>query len=229
MDGQAFWLTIRLSALVAAILVVLGLPVAFWITYSRWRWKFLAEAVFALPIVLPPTVLGFYILVALGPHSPLGRGWQAITGHTLAFTFEGLVIGSILYSFPFAVQPFAASFSAVDPRLVAASQTLGASRIRTFFRIILPLSLSGLVTGIALSFAHTMGEFGVVLMVGGNIPGVTRTVSIDIYDKVQAVNYSGANATALVLLAISFVTLAIVYGLNRRVWIWKGVHNHEGH
>ena len=223
MDGQAFWLTIRLSALVAAILVVVGLPVAFWITYSRWRWKFLAEAVFALPIVLPPTVLGFYVLVALGPHSPLGRGWQALTGHTLAFTFEGLVIGSILYSFPFAVQPFAASFAAVDPRLLAASQTLGASRIRTFFRIILPLSLPGLVTGVALSFAHTMGEFGVVLMVGGNIPGVTRTVSIDIYDKVQAVNYSGANATALVLLAISFVTLAIVYGLNRRVWIWKGV------
>jgi molybdate transport system permease protein len=223
MDWQAFWLTIRLSALVAAILVVIGLPVAFWITYSRWRWKFLAEAVFALPIVLPPTVLGFYVLVALGPHSPLGRAWQGLTGHTLVFTFEGLVIGSILYSFPFAVQPFAASFSAVDPRLVAASQTLGASRIRTFFRIILPLSTSGLVTGIALSFAHTMGEFGVVLMVGGNIPGVTRTVSIDIYDKVQAVNYGGANATALLLLAISFVTLTIVYGLNRRVWIWKGV------
>ena len=221
MDGQAFWLTIRLSALVAAILVVLGLPLAYWITYSRWRWKFIAEAVFALPIVLPPTVLGFYVLVALGPHSPLGRGWQALTGHTLAFTFEGLVIGSVVYSLPFAVQPFAASFSAVDPRLLAASQTLGASRVRTFFRVILPLSLSGLVTGVALSFAHTMGEFGVVLMVGGNIPGVTRTVSIDIYDKVQAVNYSGANATALVLLAISFVTLSVVYALNRRVWIWK--------
>ncbi|MGC2181986.1 MAG: molybdate ABC transporter permease subunit [Terriglobales bacterium] len=221
MDGQAFWLTIRLSALVAAILVVLGLPLAYWISYSRWRWKFIAEAVFALPIVLPPTVLGFYVLVALGPHSPLGRGWQALTGHTLAFTFEGLVIGSVVYSLPFAVQPFAASFSAVDPRLLAASQTLGASRVRTFFRVILPLSLSGLVTGVALSFAHTMGEFGVVLMVGGNIPGVTRTVSIDIYDKVQAVNYSGANATALVLLAISFVTLSVVYALNRRVWIWK--------
>ena len=219
MDWQAFWLTIRLSALVAAILVVLGLPVACWITYSRWRWKFLAEAVFALPIVLPPTVLGFYVLVALGPHSPLGRGWEALTGHTLAFTFEGLVIGSILYSFPFAVQPFAASFAAVDRRLLAASQTLGASRLRTFFRVILPLSLSGVVTGVALSFAHTMGEFGVVLMVGGNIPGVTRTVSIDIYDKVQAVDYAGANATALVLLAISFVTLSIVYGLNRRVWL----------
>ncbi len=221
MDWQAFWLTFRLSVVVAAILVVVGLPVACWITYSRWRWKFLAEAVFGLPIVLPPTVLGFYVLVALGPHSPLGRGWQALTGHTLAFTFEGLVIGSILYSFPFAVQPFAASFAAVDSRLVAASQTLGASRLRTFFRVILPLSVSGLVTGVALSFAHTMGEFGVVLMVGGNIPGVTRTVSIDIYDKVQAVNYSGANATALVLLLISFVTLSVVYGLNRRVWMWK--------
>ncbi len=223
MDWQAFWLTIRLSALVAAILVVVGLPVACWITWSRWRWKFLAEAVFALPIVLPPTVLGFYVLVALGSHSPLGRVWRALTGHTLAFTFEGLVIGSILYSFPFAVQPFAASFAAVDSRLLAASQTLGASRLRTFFRVVLPLSVSGVVTGAALSFAHTMGEFGVVLMVGGNIPGVTRTVSIDIYDKVQAVNYAGANATALVLLAISFVTLAVVYGLNRRVWIWKGV------
>jgi molybdate transport system permease protein len=221
MDWQAFSLTLRLAALVAAILLVVGVPVACWITWSRWRWKFLAEAVFALPIVLPPTVLGFYVLVALGPHSPLGRGWEALTGHTLAFTFEGLMIGSILYSFPFAVQPFAASFAAVDSRLVAASQTLGASRLRTFFRVILPLSISGLVTGVALSFAHTMGEFGVVLMVGGNIPGVTRTVSIDIYDKVQAVNYSGANATALVLLVISFVTLAVVYGLNRRVWMWK--------
>src|ERR1700687_1550407 len=224
MDWQAFWLTIRLSALVAAILVVVGLPVAYWITYSRWRWKFLAEAVFALPIVLPPTVLGFYVLVAAGPHSPtrpLGRAREALTGPTLAVTFEGLLIGSILYSFPFAVQPFAASFAAVDRRLVGALQTLGASRLRTFFRIILPLSISGVVTGVALSFAHTMGEFGVVLMVGGNIPGVTRTVSIDIYDKVQAVNYSGANATALVLVAISFVTLSVVYGLNRRVWMWK--------
>ena len=221
MDLQAFWLTIRLSALVAGILLVVGIPVAIWITYSRWRWKFLAEAVFALPIVLPPTVLGFYVLVALGPRSPLGRGWEALTGHTMAFTFEGLVIGSILYSFPFAVQPFAASFAAVDSRLVAAFQTLGASRVRTFFRVLLPLSVSGVVTGVALSFAHTMGEFGVVLMVGGNIPGVTRTVSIDIYDKVQAVNYAGANATALVLLVISFLTLAVVYGLNRRVWMWK--------
>jgi len=221
MDWQAFWLTTRLATLVASVLAVVGLPVAYWITYSRWRWKFIAEAVFALPIVLPPTVLGFYVLVALGPRSPLGRGWETLTGHTLAFTFEGLVIGSILYSFPFAVQPFAASFSAVDSRLIAASQTLGASKLRTFFRVILPLSIPGLVTGVALSFAHTMGEFGVVLMVGGNIPGVTRTVSIDIYDKVQAFNYVGANATALVLLIISFAVLSIVYALNRRVWVWR--------
>ncbi len=221
MDWQAFWLTIRLAVLVAAILVVLGLPIAYWITYSRWRWKFLAEAVVALPIVLPPTVLGFYVLLALGPRSPLGRGWEALTGHTLAFTFEGLVIGSIIYSLPFAVQPFAASFAAVDRRLIAASATLGASKPRTFFRVILPLSVSGLVTGVALSFAHTMGEFGVVLMVGGNIPGVTRTVSIDIYDKVQAFSYAEANATALLLLAISFVVLSVVYALNRRVWaVW---------
>ncbi len=221
MDWQAFSLTLRLSALVAIVLTLVGLPVAYWITYSRWRWKFLAEAIFAMPIVMPPTVLGFYVLVALGPRGPLGRFWESLTGHTLAFTFEGLLIGSILYSFPFAVQPFAASFAAVDQRLLAASQTLGASRMKTFFRVILPLSIPGLVTGAALSFAHTMGEFGVVLMVGGNIPGVTRTVSIDIYDKVQALDYSGANSTALVLLVISFAVLSLVYALNRRVWLWK--------
>jgi molybdate transport system permease protein len=224
MNWQAFWLTIRLAMLVAALLAGLGLPVAYWIAYSRRRWKFLAEALVALPIVLPPTVLGFYVLVALGSRSPLGRWWQAWTGHTLAFTFAGLVIGSIVYSLPFAVQPFAASFAAVDARLIAASSTLGASKPRTFFRVILPLSVPGLVTGIALSFAHTMGEFGVVLMVGGNIPGVTRTVSIDIYDQTQALNYSAANQTALLLLAISFVVLAAVYALNRKVWAgwtWK--------
>jgi len=224
MDWQAFWLTIRLATLVAAVLVVLGLPVGYWVAYSRWRWKFLAEALVALPIVLPPTVLGFYVLVALGSRSPLGRWWQTLTGHTLAFTFAGLVIGSIIYSLPFAVQPFAASFALVDPRLMAASSTLGASKLQTFFRVILPLSLPGLVTGVALGFAHTLGEFGVVLMIGGNIPGVTRTVSIDIYDQVQALNYAAANQTALVLLLISFAVLSFVYGVNRKmgaVWPWK--------
>jgi molybdate transport system permease protein len=224
MDWQAFWLTTRLALLVATILVMVGLPIAYWIAYSRWRWKFLVEAVVALPIVLPPTVMGFYVLVAIGSHSPLGRWWQMFTGHTLAFTFEGLVIGSILYSLPFAVQPFAAAFASVDSRLIAASSTLGASKLRTFFRVVLPLSVTGLVSGIALSFAHTMGEFGVVLMVGGNIPGVTRTVSIAIYDKVQAVDFAAANRTAAVLLVLSFLLLSLIYGMNRKVWTawpWK--------
>ncbi|MBZ5570465.1 MAG: molybdate ABC transporter permease subunit [Acidobacteriia bacterium] len=224
MDWQAFWLTIRLAMLVAVILVIVGLPIAYWIAYSRWRWKFLAEAVVALPIVLPPTVLGFYVLVALGSRSPLGRWWQAITGHTLAFTFTGLVIGSLIYSLPFAVQPFATAFSLVDSKLMAASATLGASKLQTFLRVVLPLSVPGLVTGVALSFAHTLGEFGVVLMVGGNIPGVTRTVSIDIYDRVQAFDYAAANQTALMLLSVSFAALCLVYGVNRKVWAlwpWK--------
>jgi len=217
-DSQAFWLTLQLAVTVSAALLAIGLPIAYWIAFSGWRWKFLVEAVVALPIVLPPTVLGFYVLVALGPHSPLGRWWISLTGHTLAFTFSGLVIGSILYSLPFAVQPFAASFAGVDRKLIAASATLGASPLRSFFRITLPLSVPGLITGVALSFAHTMGEFGVVLMVGGNIPGVTRTVSIDIYDRVQASDYAGANGTALVLLAFCFVVLVIVYSMNQKAW-----------
>ena len=217
-DWQTFWLTLQLAVIVSGALLVLGLPVAYWIAFSHWRGKFLVEAVVALPVVLPPTVLGFYVLVALGPHSPLGRWWISLTGHTLAFTFSGLVIGSILYSLPFAVQPFAASFAGVDRKLIAASATLGASPLRTFFRVIVPLSVPGLITGAALSFAHTMGEFGVVLMVGGNIPGVTRTVSIDIYDRVQASDYTGANQTALLLLVLCFGLLAMVYGWNRKAW-----------
>jgi len=220
-DWEPFWLTLQLAVIVSAILLVIGLPIAYWIAFSRSRLKFLVEAVVALPIVLPPTVLGFYVLVALGPRSPLGRWWIALTGHTLAFTFSGLVIGSILYSLPFAVQPFAASFSGVDRKLMAASATLGASPLRTFVRVVLPLSIPGLIAGTALSFAHTMGEFGVVLMVGGNIPGVTRTVSIDIYDQVQASNYAAANQTALLLLVICFGMLSVVYGLNRRTWLFS--------
>jgi molybdate transport system permease protein len=224
MDWGAFWLTLRLAAMIAAILFFVGVPIAAWITFSRRRWKFVVEAFVALPVVLPPTVLGFYVLMVLGTRSPLGRWWESMTGHTLAFTFEGLVIGSVLYSLPFAVQPFAASFAAIDRRLIDASQGLGVSRLMTFFRIVLPLSKPGLVSGVMLSFAHTMGEFGVVLMVGGNIPGVTRTVSVDIYDQVQAGNYASAFQTSLVLLLISFVTLSLVYGINRRawsVWSWK--------
>jgi len=221
MNWGAIILTLKLAALTAAILIVVGLPIAYWLTYSRRRWKFLVESVVALPLVLPPTVLGFYLLVAIGPRSPIGEWYQAAVGHPLVFTFEGLVVASVLYSLPFAVQPFTAAFGAVDPKLVEASWTLGVSRLATFVRVTLPMSVAGVVSGVVLSFAHTLGEFGVVLMVGGNIPGATRTVSIDIYDEVQALNYAGAAQTALVLLVFSFLVLSVVYAINRNVWaVW---------
>jgi len=215
---EALWLSFRLAGCVAAILLVIGTPVAYWLAYSRWRGKFLLESVVALPLVLPPTVLGFYALVAMGPRGPLGKLWFALFGHGLAFTFGGLIIASVLYSFPFAVQPLVSSFEAVDRKLLDASAVLGAGGLRTFWRVILPLSLPGVVTAVVLTFAHTIGEFGVVLMVGGNLAGVTRTVSIDIYDHVQSLEYADANRMAVVLLAISFGVLSVVYAVNRRVW-----------
>ncbi len=221
MNWLAIWVTFKLASLTALVLLVLGLPIAYWLTYSTWRWKFLIESVVALPLVLPPTVLGFYILVAIGPHSPIGRFYTELVGHPLPFTFDGLLIASILYSLPFAVQPFATAFGQVDRKLIEASWTLGLSKVRTFFKLIVPLSTAGLITGVVLSFAHTLGEFGVVLMVGGNIEGVTRTVSIDIYDDVQALNYAGAAMTAAFLLAVSYLVLLAVYAMNRRVWsVW---------
>ena len=221
MDWPAILLGLKLSSLVCGFLLLIGMPIAYWVTFSRWRWKFLVESVVALPIVLPPTVLGFYILVAIGSQSPIGRAWAAWSGHGLAFTFEGLIIASLLYSLPFAVQPMTVAFSQVDHQLIEASSVLGASRLRTFIRVILPLSINGVITGAVLSFAHTMGEFGVVLMVGGNIPGVTRTVSIAIYDQVQSLDYTAANRTALLLLLFSFAVLSVVYGLNRKSWaVW---------
>jgi molybdate transport system permease protein len=162
-------------------------------------------------------VLGVYALLALGPYGPLGKISQALFHRGLAFTFTGLVLASVLYSFPFTVQPLIASFESIDRRLLDASAVLGAGRLRTFLRVILPLSLPGIVTAVVLSFAHTLGEFGVVLMVGGNLPGITRTVSIDIYDRVQSMDYAGANRMALVLLIISFVVLCVVYGVNRKI------------
>jgi molybdate transport system permease protein len=221
MNWTAIWLTFKLASLAAASLLAIGLPIAYWLTFSRWRWKFVIESVVALPLVLPPTVLGFYILVAIGPQSPLGRLYTDLVGQPLPFTFQGLLLASILYSLPFAVQPFATAFEQVDRKLIEASWTLGLSKFKTFFKLILPLSTAGLVTGVVLSFAHTLGEFGVVLMVGGNIEGVTRTVSIDIYDEVQALNYAGAAKTAGFLLAVSYVVLILVYAVNRRVWsVW---------
>lgn len=218
MDWQALWLTLRLATLVAVILLAIALPLAYWLAFSTRKWKFLVEAVVAVPLVLPPTVLGFYVLVALGANSPLGQWWTRLTGHTLAFTFEGLVIGSIFYSLPFAVQPIASSFAAVDRKLLEASVTLSVGRFATFRRVVLPLSYTGVIAGAVLSFAHTMGEFGVVLMVGGNIPGLTRTLSIDIYDRVQIGDFVGANTTALFLLVVSFVILSVVYALHRAPW-----------
>ena len=222
MNWVAILLTLKLASLTAFILLVVGVPLAYWLAFSRFRAKFLVEAVVALPLVLPPTVLGFYVLVAIGSRSPVGAWFESIFGHSFAFSFEGLLLASVLYSLPFAVQPFAAAFAAVDRRLLAASALLGASRVRTFMRVVAPLSLPGIVTGIVLSFAHTVGEFGVVLMVGGNIPGVTRTISVDIYDRVQILDFAGANQTALLLLLFSFVVLSVVYATNRnlgKMWL----------
>src|SRR6266851_3601092 len=188
MDFQAIWLSLQLAFFTTLILLSVGLP-----------------------IILPPTVLGFYILIAIGPHSPLGQTYETLVGRPLPFSFEGLLLASIIYSFPFAVRPFVAAFSGIDRRLVEASWCLGVSRLRTFFRVICPLSWPGILTGLVLAFAHTLGEFGVVLMVGGNIPGVTRTISIAIYDDVEALNYAKAANTSLLLLGVSFLALSVTY------------------
>ena len=221
MDWQAIALSLRLAVCATAILLAIGTPLAYWIVYSRRRWKFLVEAVVALPLVLPPTVLGFYILLAIGPRGPVGALYGRLTGGLLPFSFAGLLLASVLYSLPFTVQPMVAAFGAVDRRLIEASWCLGVSRAATFRRVVAPLARAGIATGAILSFAHTIGEFGVVLMVGGNIAGVTRTVSISIYDQVQALDYSAAAHTSLLLLGFSFAVLAVVYALQRRVWaIW---------
>lgn len=216
MDWTAVWLTLRLALCTTGILFVLGLPLGYWLATTRFRGRFLLEAAIALPIVLPPTVVGFYILWATGPRSPLGAAYEAATGTTLPFSFVGILLASVLFNIPFAVRPFASAFASVNPRLVEASWCLGVSRVRTFFRVVLPLSWAGVLTGLVLTFAHTVGEFGVVLMVGGNIPGVTRTLSIAIYDDVQALDYARAHATSLMLLGFAFAALCITYALQRR-------------
>src|SRR5882724_2434999 len=214
-------LSFRLAFLVTVILLVLATPLAYWLAFSKFRAKFLVEAVVALPLVLPPTVLGFYLLITMGPRGPLGKLWLTLFGHTLAFTFTGLVIASVFYSLPFCVQPLVVSFERLDPKLLAASRVLGANSWRTFRQIILPLSRPGVITAIVLTFAHTLGEFGVVLMVGGNLPGATRTVSISIYDHVQSIEYAAATRTSIFLLLFSFSVLALTYRLQRRVLsIW---------
>jgi molybdate transport system permease protein len=215
-DWSAIALSLRLATATTIILFAIGLPLAAWLALSSRRARWVVDALVALPLVLPPTVLGFYVLVALGPRSPIGHAYEAIVGRPIVFSFEGLLVASVVYSLPFAVQPFAAAFAAVDRSVIEAAWCLGASRLRTFRRVVIPLARPGIVAGAVLAFAHTVGEFGVVLMVGGNLPGSTRTVSISIYDDVQAFDYARAGRTAALLLAFSFVVLAATYRNQRR-------------
>jgi molybdate transport system permease protein len=217
MDWTAIMLSLRLAAATTAILLAIGMPAAYWLAFSPRRWKFIVEAVVALPLVLPPTVLGFYVLLAISPRGPIGALYSRLTGGMLPFSFAGLLVASVLYSLPFMVQPVTSAFASVDRKYLEASWCLGVSRGATFRRVLVPLAAPGIATGAILSFAHTLGEFGVVLMVGGNIAGVTRTVSISIYDQVQSLDYAAATATSLFLLAISFVVLTLTYALQRRV------------
>jgi molybdate transport system permease protein len=211
MDLAALGLTLRLATVTTVLLLILGTPLAYWIASRRTLSRRIAQAAVALPLVLPPTVVGFYLLVWLGPARGPGRALIHLIGHPLAFTFAGLVVGSVLYSLPFAVQPLVLAFSHVDHNLTDVAATLGASPLTIFRRVTLPLSRTGFLTAAVLTFAHTVGEFGVVLMLGGDIPGLTRTLSISIYDQVQELNYRAADRTALLLVAISFLALLLVY------------------
>ncbi len=211
MDLQALWLTLRLATATTLILLFAGIPLAYWIVRTRAPWRPLVEAATTLPLLLPPTVLGFYLLVLLGPATAFGRATTRLLGHPIAFTFSGLVIGSLLYSLPFAVQPLAAGFRAVDPALIEQAQLLGASPLRILTRILLPLSTHSLIAAAALCFTHTIGEFGVVLMIGGDIPGATRTLSIALYDQVQDFSYPAANRTSLLLIAVALIALLLLY------------------
>ncbi|QQS42908.1 MAG: molybdate ABC transporter permease subunit [Acidobacteriota bacterium] len=213
---SAFVITLELAAVTTAVLLLLGTPLAWWLARTNWRFKFIPEAVVAMPLVLPPTVLGFYLLIALGPHGPIGSIFESAGLQSPAFTFTGLVIGSVIYSLPFVVQPLQGAFESVGTRPLEVAATLRASPVDRFFTVAVPLAWPGFLTAAVLGFAHTLGEFGVVLMIGGNIPGSTRVVSIAIYDHVEALEYTQAHWLAGTLLIISFAILAVVYGLNRR-------------
>lgn len=215
-DLAALLITLKLAGLTTIILILLGTPVAWWLARSRWRFKFLVEAVVALPLVLPPTVLGFYLLISLGPNGPIGSLMEALGGSHLAFTFTGLVIGSVFYSMPFVIQPLQNAFTAIGRRPLEVAATLRASPLDRFFSIAVPLARPGFLTAAVLGFAHTLGEFGVVLMIGGNIPGETQVLSIAIYDHVEALEYTQAHWISGGLLLLSFVLLMAVYALNRR-------------
>jgi molybdate transport system permease protein len=220
MDTSALWppilLTLQLATVTTLILLLLGTPLAWWLTRNHGRLKPAIEAVVALPLVLPPTVLGFYLLIVLGPHGVIGAPWLAVTGDTLTFSFAGLVIGSVIYSLPFVVQPLQTAFGAVGEPLLEAAATLRATPLDRFLSITLPAARRGFVIAATLGFAHTVGEFGVILMIGGNIPGKTQVLSIAIYDRVETLHYADAHVLAAGLLVFSFAALLTVYGLNRR-------------
>ena len=210
------WLSVQLALVTTAVLLLIGTPIAWWLSRTSSRLQPVIQTVVAMPIVLPPTVLGFYLLVLLGPDGAIGSWWVQLTGSALTFSFSGLVIASCIYSLPFAVQPMQNAFEALPQQMLERSRTLGASRLDMFFSVAAPLSLRGFVGAMVLSFAHTLGEFGVVLMVGGNIPGETRVISIAIYDHVETLNYAAAHRMSLVLLAFAFITLFVMFVVNRR-------------
>ena len=215
-DLVALGITLKLALATTLVLLVVGTPFAWWLATTRWRLKSLLEALVAMPLVLPPTVLGFYLLVALGPDGPLGRAMEALGGRPLAFTFTGLVVGSVIYSMPFVIQPLQDAFESVGRRPLEVAATLGASPLDRFWSVTVPRARRGFLTATVLGFAHTLGEFGVVLMIGGNIPGETQVVSIAIYDHVEGLEYARAHWLSLLLLMISFVLLVVVYAVDRR-------------
>ena len=211
-DWQALWVTLRLASVTTALLLIVALPLSWWLALHRSALSRFVEAIVALPLVLPPTVLGFYLLVLLGPHTAFGRGITRVLGHPLAFSFGGLVAGSVIYSLPFAVQPIVAGFSAIEREVLDAAWLLGSRGWNLLRRVLIPLGAKSIVAAAVLSFAHTIGEFGVVLMIGGAIPGRTQTLSISIYNQVQVFDYRGANRTALMLLLVSLLALTVIYG-----------------
>jgi len=215
-DLTALWVTIKLASVSTLVLLIIGTPIAWWLSRSQWRFKFIIEAIIALPLILPPTVLGFYLLISLGPNGPIGGLVNLLGGAPLAFTFTGLVIGSVFYSMPFVVQPLQNAFTSIGSRPLEVAATLRASPLDRFFTIVVPMAKPGFITASVLGFAHTLGEFGVVLMIGGNIPGSTQVASIAIYDHVEALEYGQAHWLAGSLLLLSFLLLVVVYGANRR-------------
>ncbi|MBE9527119.1 MAG: molybdate ABC transporter permease subunit [Proteobacteria bacterium] len=220
-DLSALIITLKLASVTTILLILVGTPIAWWLARTQWRFKFILEALVALPLILPPTVLGFYLLVALGPNGPIGGIMQSLGGQSLAFTFSGLVIGSMIYSMPFVIQPLQTAFSNIGQRPFEVAATLRASPIDRFFSIAVPLARPGFLTAIVLGFAHTVGEFGVVLMIGGNIPGETQVLSIAIYDHVEVLEYSQAHWLSGGLLLVSFILLIGVYAYNRRFSLYK--------